>query len=62
MYLIDVIIGSGSKIFISTRRYIMVMKVSDPSGEAWLSVFNDQAEQIIGSTADELERIKSEVI
>jgi len=40
----------------------MVVKVSDPSGEAWLSVFNDQAEQILGCTADELDRIKSEVI
>ncbi|XP_039116942.1 replication protein A 70 kDa DNA-binding subunit B-like [Dioscorea cayenensis subsp. rotundata] len=41
-------------------RYIMVVKVSDHSGEAWLSVFNEQAEKIIGCTADELNRIKSE--
>ncbi|KAJ6795411.1 replication protein A 70 kDa DNA-binding subunit B [Iris pallida] len=41
-------------------RYIMVVKVSDPSGEAWLSIFNEHAEQIIGCTADELDRIKSE--
>ncbi|XP_043704466.1 replication protein A 70 kDa DNA-binding subunit B [Telopea speciosissima] len=41
-------------------RYIMVVKVSDPSGEAWLSVFNEQAEKIIGCTADELDRMKSE--
>lgn len=39
----------------------MVVKVSDHSGEAWLSVFNEQAEKIIGCTADELERIKTEV-
>ncbi|KAG1341940.1 replication protein A 70 kDa DNA-binding subunit B [Cocos nucifera] len=41
-------------------RYIMVVKVSDHSGEAWLSVFNEQAEKIIGCTADELDRIKTE--
>ncbi|XP_008794277.2 replication protein A 70 kDa DNA-binding subunit B-like [Phoenix dactylifera] len=41
-------------------RYIMVVKVSDHSGEAWLSVFNEQAEKIIGFTADELDRIKTE--
>nr|CAD1837939.1 unnamed protein product [Ananas comosus var. bracteatus] len=41
-------------------RYIMVIKVSDPTGEAWLSVFNEQAEKIIGCTADELDRIKTE--
>lgn len=40
----------------------MVIKVSDPTGEAWLSVFNEQAEKIIGCTADELDRIKTEVV
>ncbi|WOL17668.1 replication protein A 70 kDa DNA-binding subunit B-like [Canna indica] len=41
-------------------RYIMVIKVSDPSGEAWLSVFNEHAEKIIGCSADELNKIKTE--
>ncbi|KAL8465230.1 hypothetical protein ACS0TY_034656 [Phlomoides rotata] len=41
-------------------RYIMVVKVSDASGEAYLSVFNEQAEKIIGCTADELNEIKSQ--
>ncbi|GJN08659.1 hypothetical protein PR202_ga26603 [Eleusine coracana subsp. coracana] len=41
-------------------RYIMVVKVSDPTGEAWISVFNDHAERIIGCSADELDRIKKE--
>ncbi|XP_020596054.1 replication protein A 70 kDa DNA-binding subunit B [Phalaenopsis equestris] len=41
-------------------RYIMVMKISDSSGEAWASVFNEQAEKIVGCTADELDRIKFE--
>nr|GMC69614.1 replication protein A 70 kDa DNA-binding subunit B [Ipomoea batatas] len=41
-------------------RYIMVMRVSDASGEAWLSVFNEQAEKIIGCSADELDRVKSQ--
>lgn len=42
-------------------RYIMVVKVTDASGEAWVSVFNDQAEKIIGCSADELDVLKSQV-
>jgi len=45
----------------SSCRYIMVAKVSDASGEAWVSTFNDQAEKIIGCSADELDKIKSQV-
>ncbi|XP_059643708.1 replication protein A 70 kDa DNA-binding subunit B-like [Cornus florida] len=41
-------------------RYIMVAKVSDANGEAWLSLFNDQAEKIIGCSADELDKLKSQ--
>uniref|UniRef100_A0A5B6ZAT6 Replication protein A subunit n=1 Tax=Davidia involucrata TaxID=16924 RepID=A0A5B6ZAT6_DAVIN len=41
-------------------RYIMVVKVSDASGEAWLSTFNEQAEQIVGCSADELDKLKSQ--
>nr|AGT15869.1 replication protein [Saccharum hybrid cultivar R570] len=41
-------------------RYIMVLKVSDPTGEAWVSVFNEHAEKIIGCSADELDRIRKE--
>ncbi|XP_057952640.1 replication protein A 70 kDa DNA-binding subunit B [Malania oleifera] len=44
----------------SCLRYIMVVKVSDASGEAWFSVFNDQAEQIIGCSADELDKLRSQ--
>ncbi|KAL9686081.1 hypothetical protein QQ045_023536 [Rhodiola kirilowii] len=44
----------------SSLRYIMVAKVSDATGEMWLSIFNDQAESIIGCTADELDIIKSQ--
>ncbi|KAG6474057.1 hypothetical protein ZIOFF_067981 [Zingiber officinale] len=44
----------------SSLRYIMVVKVTDASGEAWLSVFNEQAEKILGCSADELNRIKTE--
>ncbi|PSR89117.1 Replication protein A DNA-binding subunit D like [Actinidia chinensis var. chinensis] len=39
-------------------RYIMVAKVSDASGEAWVSAFNEQAEKIIGCSADELDKLK----
>ncbi|KAK3440323.1 hypothetical protein EUGRSUZ_B00601 [Eucalyptus grandis] len=41
-------------------RYIMVAKVSDPSGEAWLSAFNEEAEHIIGCPADELNQLRSQ--
>ncbi|KAF8041574.1 hypothetical protein BT93_A0234 [Corymbia citriodora subsp. variegata] len=41
-------------------RYIMVVKVSGPSGEAWLSAFNKEAEHIIGCPADELNQLKSQ--
>ncbi|CAN6313601.1 unnamed protein product [Urochloa humidicola] len=41
-------------------RYIMVIKVSDPTGEAWVSVFNEHAEKILGCSADELDRIRKE--
>lgn len=39
----------------------MGLKVSDPSGEAWLSAFNDEAEKILGCSADELDMMKSQV-
>ncbi|XP_027121735.1 replication protein A 70 kDa DNA-binding subunit B-like [Coffea arabica] len=41
-------------------RYIMVVKVSDASDEAWLSVFNEEAEKILGCSADELNKLKTE--
>ncbi|CAA7030879.1 unnamed protein product [Microthlaspi erraticum] len=41
-------------------RYIMVVKVSDSTGETWLSSFNDEAEKIIGCSADELNKLRSE--
>ena len=40
----------------------MVIKVSDATGEAWISLFNDQAERIVGCSADELDRIRKEVL
>jgi replication factor A1 len=39
----------------------MVVKVSDASGEAYLSAFNEDAEKIVGCSADELEKLKSQV-
>lgn len=42
-------------------RYIMVVRVSDASGEAWFSTFNEEAERIIGCSADELDQLKSQV-
>ncbi|XP_038878718.1 replication protein A 70 kDa DNA-binding subunit B-like [Benincasa hispida] len=42
-------------------KYIMVVRVSDASGEAWFSTFNEEAERIIGCSADELDQLKSQV-
>lgn len=42
-------------------RYIMVVKVSDASGEGWVSAFNEEAEKIIGCSADELDLLKSQI-
>lgn len=42
-------------------RYIMVVRVSDASGEAWVSTFNEEAERIMGCSADELDQLKSQV-
>ncbi|KAI4335903.1 hypothetical protein L6164_014499 [Bauhinia variegata] len=41
-------------------RYILVVKVSDASGEAYVSVFNEEAEKIVGCSADELDNLKSQ--
>ena len=47
--------------FLFSFRYIMVVKISDASGEAFLSVFIEEAENIVGCSADELDKLKSEV-
>ncbi|KAM7278594.1 hypothetical protein ACFE04_005728 [Oxalis oulophora] len=41
-------------------RYILATKVSDASGEAWVSSFNQEAEKIIGLPAEELDKLKSQ--
>ncbi|XP_057517319.1 replication protein A 70 kDa DNA-binding subunit B-like [Amaranthus tricolor] len=41
-------------------RYVLNAKISDGSGEAWVSTFNDQAEKLIGCSADELDKLKSQ--
>uniref|UniRef100_A0A2N9HEW6 Replication protein A subunit n=1 Tax=Fagus sylvatica TaxID=28930 RepID=A0A2N9HEW6_FAGSY len=41
-------------------RYIMVVRVSDASSEALVSLFNDDAEKIVGCSADELDKLKSQ--
>ncbi|KAL3678223.1 hypothetical protein R1sor_021179 [Riccia sorocarpa] len=40
------------------RRYIMLAKISDCSGEAWISAFNEQAETILGHSAESLNDIR----
>ncbi|KAM0035685.1 putative replication factor A protein [Helianthus debilis subsp. tardiflorus] len=41
-------------------RYILSAKFSDASGGAWLSVFSDEAEKLIGCSAIELHNLKSQ--
>ncbi|KAI3685030.1 hypothetical protein L6452_34261 [Arctium lappa] len=41
-------------------RYILAAKFSDATGGAWFSVFNNEAEKIIGCSADELDKMKSQ--
>lgn len=42
------------------RRYVMQAKVTDHTGEATVSIFNDQAERLLGLTADELAVLKED--
>ncbi|KAM1789278.1 hypothetical protein ACFX11_039449 [Malus domestica] len=41
-------------------RYILVVRVTDVSGETYLSLFNDEAERVLGCSADELDKLKSQ--
>ena len=47
--------------FLLFFRYILVVRASDASGEAYISTFNEEAERIIGCSADELDKLKSQV-
>lgn len=42
-------------------RYIMLAKMSDSSGEAWISAFNEQAESLLGQSAEDLAIIRDQV-
>ncbi|CAK8563250.1 unnamed protein product [Lathyrus sativus] len=41
-------------------RYIMIARITDKSGEAYLSAFNEEAERLIGCSADELGNLRSQ--
>ncbi|KAJ9562777.1 hypothetical protein OSB04_007937, partial [Centaurea solstitialis] len=43
-----------------TLRYILSAKFSDATGEAWFSVFDADAETLLGCSANELSKMKSE--
>lgn len=40
------------------RRYVVSMKALDSTGDGWLSVFDQQATEILGVTADELAQLR----
>ncbi|PON69693.1 Replication factor A protein [Trema orientale] len=42
------------------EEYILVVKASDASSDAYISAFNEEAERIIGCSADELDKLKSQ--
>ncbi|KAJ3036022.1 Replication factor A protein 1 [Rhizophlyctis rosea] len=39
-------------------RYMMSINISDHTGQTWVTAFNDQGEQLLGKTADEMVRIR----
>lgn len=43
-----------------SRRYIMQAKVLDSSGEAWVSAFNEQAESVLGVSANKLSEMRNQ--
>ena len=43
-------------------RYIMQAKLLDQSGEAWVSAFNEQAEVLLGVSADNLAEMRGQVL
>ncbi|KAI3697365.1 hypothetical protein L6452_30337 [Arctium lappa] len=42
-----------------TLRYVLSAKFSDATGEAWFSIFHEQAKILLGCSADELAKMKS---
>ncbi|CAN0153383.1 unnamed protein product, partial [Ectocarpus sp. 13 AM-2016] len=43
------------------RRYMLNMQISDNTGKAWVTAFNDQAVELLDNrTADELFQMKEE--
>jgi len=42
----------------ATRRYIMRCAIADAYGTAWVNLFNDQAEQLLGMKADDIAKLK----
>lgn len=41
-----------------TRRYIMNMQITDFTGQNHINVYNDHAQQLLGTTADEMAVLK----
>ncbi|KAI3677920.1 hypothetical protein L6452_37194 [Arctium lappa] len=41
-------------------RYVFSAKFSDATGETWFSIFHEQAEILLGCSADELAKMKSQ--
>lgn len=50
--------GDGRTYTKMVRRYVLLIKVADSSGEAFLNLFNDEAEKLLGMTADELHELR----
>lgn len=50
--------GDGKTYTKMVRRYVLLVKVADLSGEAFLNLFNDEAEKLLGMTADRLHEMR----
>lgn len=46
---------------VSLSRYILLARAMDATSDVYLSMFNNEAEKIIGCSADELDKLRSEV-
>ncbi|KVI06369.1 Nucleic acid-binding, OB-fold [Cynara cardunculus var. scolymus] len=43
-------------------RFLIISLLSNVSGEAWFSIFNEEAETLLGCSADELAKMKAQVL
>eukprot|EP00775_Hariotina_reticulata_P004646 gene4646-4898_t len=50
--------GEGRFVDAAERRYVLSVRVADASQEVWVNMFNDQGQQLLGQSADELAGVR----